>query len=559
MSKSSARKIPTAVIHQLTNKTNPLEAISPEELASRDEKYTSLRRLRVVDVQQFAQNPRSKSNEKFEEIRDSIKNGGLESMIAVCRHPGKDAWVTAKGGGTRLSALQELAKHEDPEIAKRFEYADFQEVTYVSDAALLAAHLIENIQRADMCFWDTARGVMDLKAELAKELGQDLGSREAVDAMKKRGLASITDTTMLQYQFAVKTYGQMPEAFRFDLTRDDVRNVLRPQHGLLLDLWLKHEGRKEATFAPAYAEWLSMASEQCRTASLLHSHLIAMAATEFGYSSDQLELMLAALKLDRTAALSDLLGNGPPDAGGGGGAGDTPPADLPDSDAGADGNQSPAAASQTPLTPAAFRESSPTGLRVASGLVPKTFTGAPANPSDGASDDEDDGPSGHQPAFDGMGVEDIDQQQLMHMLIGVAAVVAIDSYIRPAPALPYGFFMELPAPGVLGSAPEDLAVQGWWLLANLSGQFENDIDAFLERVDVSGAPILPDTGPDGYRAAVSDPELWPTVVAESLGGETLIDAQFVLRVLCDPHHPLSMGLSGLLEAMRAFNAAQGAK
>ena len=100
--------------------------------------------------------------------------------------------------------------------------------------------------------------------------------------------------------------------------------------------------------------------------------------------------------------------------------------------------------------------------------------------------------------------------------------------------------------GLLGADSQDLAVQGWWLLANLSGQLPADIDAFL----ASG--MLPDTGPDGYLQCLADVDVWQEVVLSSLGGQTLLDAGFVVHVLTQPSAMADLALE-LTAAMKQVN------
>jgi hypothetical protein len=115
-----------------------------------------------------------------------------------------------------------------------------------------------------------------------------------------------------------------------------------------------------------------------------------------------------------------------------------------------------------------------------------------------------------------------------------------------APAMPYGFFMDIPPAGLLGTDVQDLAVQGWWLLANLSGQLPADIDTFL----ASGA--VPDTGPDGYLQRLTDVDAWQEAVLTSLGGQTLLDAGFVVHMLTRPTELASLALE-LTAAMKMVN------
>ena len=73
----------------------------------------------------------------------------------VTKRPGSNQWMMAKGGNTRLAILQDLAKNgKEP---KKWVHHDFLIKPYIKESELLAAHLIENIQRSDMTFWEIGR------------------------------------------------------------------------------------------------------------------------------------------------------------------------------------------------------------------------------------------------------------------------------------------------------------------------------------------------------------------------------------------------------------------
>lgn len=103
--------------------------------------------------------PRTLRNEKYDEIKESIRKRGLDNMVAVTQRLGEKHHIPAKGGNTRLEILQELVAGGETQ----FLHMDFLEVAYRSEAALLAAHMVENDQRSGLLFWDAARSTFDLK------------------------------------------------------------------------------------------------------------------------------------------------------------------------------------------------------------------------------------------------------------------------------------------------------------------------------------------------------------------------------------------------------------
>jgi hypothetical protein len=145
---------------------------------------------------------------------------------------------------------------------------------------------------------------------------------------------------------------------------------------------------------------------------------------------------------------------------------------------------------------------------------------------------------------------------VLDLVLECAESVGIEQYVAPA-SMPFGFFMEIPPAGALGVDAADLAVQGWWILANLSGQLNPDLDMVLQSLDARGELMLPDTGPDGFRACLEDEERWRDAVVERLGGQTLLDAEFLVRVMTSSTHPMADTLVEIVAAMRAVGRAEG--
>jgi hypothetical protein len=201
---------------------------------------------------------------------------------------------------------------------------------------------------------------------------------------------------------------------------------------------------------------------------------------------------------------------------------------------------------------------------VASGLVPNKPKGDHAqagthglNPGDFGSTSADDfertvGPD-VQPDLSGMSVQDIARGNLHAALEQFSEIAGVGQLVHPA-GLRYGFYVELPQPEFLGVSHEDLPVQAWWFLANLSGQLLVD-DGVLDATGENGL-LIPDTGDQGYRFAATNEDIWPTAVVERLGGSTLMGFEFIHHLLTQAAHPLSDAAYALFNACRSFAAAE---
>lgn len=591
-----------ALAAQSAARPRAAEPVSPGDI----EVESSRRSLRVLDVHQYEHNPRKASSSALSTLRESIRASGLINRLTVCRLP-DGRFVTAKGGGTRLEALHQLASERDEqgrptEDAKKFEFLDFDEVKFVSDAALLAAHLAENIERENMCFWDTANGVVMMRKAVEKELGRSLGGREFIVELKKRGLSKVAPDNLGTYEFAVSQLYSLSTAVQAKLSRNDVRDHLRPTLGVLEGFWSKHS--VTGKYFDMQQSWLSLydAGPDASRYSIqgLVVYLQDQMARHLGYELSAFERLLSAHKLDPAAPLEQLKQSAQqqtkPLADPVTQTQSSAPSSVKTDDAlpPAEGGQAPSGAEETEDQRVAREglENLKRSLANANTLRTGQPGGVPSgqafgldadtNKTDGFDDDPSNGQyadpipggvktaathqlnlktptgplhiksGGAQPSdtsqahVPGLDPRSSALQIMRRHLDQLADQVGIRDFVVDAPAMPYGFFMEIPPVGLLGVNSQDLAVQGWWLLANLSGQLPAEIDAFL------AAGMLPDSGPGGYLQCFADVEAWQEVVLSSLGGQTLLDAEFVVRVLTQPSAIADLALE-LASAMKQVN------
>ncbi len=512
---------------------------------------TKIIRLRVADVDAYEGNPRTEEHADFDGLLGSIRADGISQLLTVTQRPSNPRHVLHSGGGTRLKALKILSL-EEPE---KFEFYDFVYKPYTSESNILAAHLAENIQRANMTFWDTAKGIIKMRFEREHETGQTLSSREFEQYLKQKGLATSNQTLQL-YEFSVEKLSGLGSQVQ-KVAGKHVLRLLRPVYANLQALWLKHAGRTEDDFAAAYKHWVSLypASHTEYNADDLNEHVVTNTAHELGYAIDELEVMISALETNPKADLTDLMS--PRQT-----AQAVPPVSVATDQGLANlaatlGGASSAATSaysesdkednEDDYTPPSLppRTQSPSSLRVAHGLKPDGLAGSSTH--DLGSDE--------QPQNELPGVTFLDSafQQVRGYLLEIADIAAVTSYVTDSPSMPYGYFMEIPLAGVLGDGRDELPVQAWWFLANLSGQLNLSI---LETKDAFGQPALPETGEAGFKHVMANEDLWPLAVAESLGGESLLEVDFAFGILTDPTHPLGEAAIALVGACRSYNLAK---
>lgn len=212
----------------------------------------------TVDVDRisfFAGNPRRTPNEKYGEIKDSIRESGLDNPLPISRRPDDPVghYIIYKGGNTRLRALKELWKEtKDQRFLKvRCEFHPF-----VSDTDALIAHLRENDLRGGMTFIDRALAVQDAKAKLEGELGETLSLRKLEAAFKQRGFP-ISNGTISQLEYAAKVNAYIPSALKSGIGEPQIRK-LRKLEKATFEVWRFHgnpngieQQFREQVFAPA--------------------------------------------------------------------------------------------------------------------------------------------------------------------------------------------------------------------------------------------------------------------------------------------------------------------
>lgn len=179
----------------IPNPPNAAAGITPNSMLDGSKHEIPLAKIRPYD-----RNPRKSSNAAYEDIKASLGATGRDSLeLWVTQRPGQDWYMPYRGGNTRLAAIQELFQKGDP----RWERLIVVYKVWVSEADTLAQHLIENNNRADMTFWDKACAyLVDMRAEIEKEVGGSVSIRRLEDELARRGIG-VGLTLISRFQFAV--------------------------------------------------------------------------------------------------------------------------------------------------------------------------------------------------------------------------------------------------------------------------------------------------------------------------------------------------------------------
>lgn len=156
--------------------------------------------LTLDQLAPYELDPRLTRNPKYDEIKASIRERGLDSPPTVTRRPGGDKYIIRNGGNTRLAILRELWTETKDE---RFYRISCLFKPWRNEITALTGHLSENELRGGLTFIERALGVDKARelyeAESGKPLSQsELARRLAADgfAVPRPHISRMQDTLM---------------------------------------------------------------------------------------------------------------------------------------------------------------------------------------------------------------------------------------------------------------------------------------------------------------------------------------------------------------------------
>lgn len=488
--------------------------------------YETVVELDVFQISPFEKNPRVHKNSEYEQIKDSIKARGLESKLYVTKRPGTQKYILAKGGTTRLSILQELATANKTRWGKVL----CLEVPYNGESDLVTAHMVENLGRGEMCFWDVAHGVQLYREEIEKETGKKLGDAALVTAMKNVGLT--VNRWQIEYgQFALAHLHELGP-WQANLKEFHIRTTIKPQYAEFLALWEKN--RKEpGDFQPL----IDQAIRDCVCAHEAYS----------------VDVLVEAMRTAVEGALGIKINTS------------SDPAQSP----GASFNvkQVPQGNSsrydptlRDPRVNKSASQHQDLGLHGVEvlprseikNLVPlERGTNRKSKPGTGPlSAEELNFVEAKSPSW-------IAEKVFQDALLRFTRLAGIEHLITKSrsPLLPYGFYLEVPSTSLGGA--QDYAAQAWWIVSSLLEQHREDIILADQMARQSGSPNLVfEQVAGGVAEALSSAELESEIINERLGGH-LDPFGVITYVLRYENHSLHKSLLSLLQTMGDLDIEKG--
>jgi ParB family protein of integrating conjugative element (PFGI_1 class) len=425
--------------------------------------------LSVDQIVPYDKNPRTGPNPRYLQIKESIRAQGVTNQLTVTRRPGMELYMPYGGGNTRLRIVQELLKETGEE---RWKKLTVKYRAWPGDAAVIAAHLVENEQRGDTTFWEKAHGIASLKQELENESNRVLTATE-VNAEARRLGMDFGLQTVQNFLFAVEQLGPIGKW----LQARDVQHAIKPAVVALTALCTRL-GQKAITTRAAIDQCLTLVGdaiaqtgEEALDVEDLVRSLQQAVAESLGVNIAQLGTMLASLAGSPNLTAQQLRSAA---------TAPTPPPPPPVSDRGADvGPTAGTRPSEPPVSRAAPspapRAPSPPETPAAQQLPLRPAMLAPVPPATA-------------PAVPGTPVDrkaldpnvPSDLQQLIHLAVmDIGDVAELHDSVCNLGTMPLGYFMELPeSMNMCGNRPvTDVLMRKstWHVLAAVSGQFDAEV------------------------------------------------------------------------------------
>jgi ParB family protein of integrating conjugative element (PFGI_1 class) len=381
--------------------------------------------LAVDDIRPYENNPRRTANARFAEIKESIRASGIRVPLTVTRRPGEPHFIVEAGGNTRLVAIQQLwAETQD----LRFRKLNVLFRPWRSESHVLTSHLIENEHRGEMTFWDKAAGFVALKARLEADKGHALSLRQLEDEISGLGL-SVNTATLTNCLFATERLRTLGEAIP-DLSGLDVKTMQPRLNAMKRYAQARASLTEDDLYAAVFEPIFRDSAEEYRRSGTFSAAAVCTACEEalarrLGEPDEQLRAALQGFSRASHAALR---------------AGSSIPMRTVEPASAATGD-----------TPDSTTNDTPAGRRCNGPVRTQSSTAAQ-----------------HQVPAD----------ELIEKVRVFAAIAGIGDFVRLQPGAALGYSLE-PLP-IAADAELPARQRAWWLLAVLSGQFNDaePIDGF---------------------------------------------------------------------------------
>lgn len=262
--------------------------------------------LPLSEIVFFDKNPRRQHDpEVYQQIKESIRSTGIQQPVHVTQRPNESHYVLAQGGNTRLKIMRELWEETGEE---RFRSMPCFYVAYTDETNLQIAHLIENEQRAPMCFWDKACAYAQIRDRFQQESDKRLSLRELEVMFGVHGL-SLSYQAIGLFLFAADALQGLGQ-YAFELSNAKTAEI-KKLHSTALQV--ARQIKRDEDFAATWTAILTCWHEQYSASQLDTDALLSFVQTaleqEYGsaaFSNNQTVKPLDSDKSQETVAVNSL-------------------------------------------------------------------------------------------------------------------------------------------------------------------------------------------------------------------------------------------------------------
>ncbi|GKW03182.1 ParB family protein [Pectobacterium carotovorum] len=180
--------------------------------------------LTLAQMGPHPDNPRTKRNPKYEDIKESIRHRGLDTVLKVTRDPNvPDLYVFSDGGNTRYEILSALWQETGEE---RFFRHTVIFKPWPGRLQCVIGHLAENEVRGELTFIEKAFGIQKARGIYEEQLGKSVSLRELATLLTEAGLPTDNSSISRMESTIAFLYPYMPGLLESGLSRTQVYNIL---------------------------------------------------------------------------------------------------------------------------------------------------------------------------------------------------------------------------------------------------------------------------------------------------------------------------------------------
>jgi ParB family protein of integrating conjugative element (PFGI_1 class) len=421
--------------------------------------------LEVEHIDFYDKNPRTEVNPEFETIKESIRQKRrIITPLTVTRRPGATRYMLCEGGNTRLSAIKQLWA-ETNDLAFKKTIVIYR--AWRSESEVLSGHLIENLARGSMSFWDKAIGIERLKHDLETERQTTISIREFESVLKQVGLP-IGRTMLNLYESATTNFRPIGEWLATPVLRE-----IQAHHLDISRVMEKFSIDAETIRARLHQALLTYV--QFRTpetvgidASDIEHHFVQTAIETLSISMQDWATYRAICKENPNISYTELLGR-------------VRDKQVSSNATASTVNEQPQAQKDAPTTPATSAQSiqSLTAAPIDSDSdlfkppqIPQALIQRQLSTSIG--------PTSVKSPIEVLE----DKKKIFYRKCEEFARISgvIRHMIHCAP-MPFGFYMEFPGAPLDLQEDSEAKTMGWWLLASISGQ--RDVQTTLNNISAN--------------------------------------------------------------------------